>query len=213
MYKKAYISIRAYTELKEWLTDKGYNLIEFPEGDKPYPTISSHPDIYISDTGKKLIIQNEVNYKYPDYLAYNGIFLDRYFIHNLKYTSPILVNKAKIMGLELINVNQGYTKCSCVVVDGRSIITADEGIAKTLEAYDIDVLKIRTGHVKLDGFDYGFIGGASGRVENCIVFNGDLSTHPDHESIREFILRRGLEIVDFNGLELYDIGTIFVNKQ
>lgn len=210
--KNAYISCRAYKELKDWFTDRGYSLSEFKESDKPYLSISSHPDIYICDTGKKLIMQNEISNKYPDYLGYNGIFLDRYFIHNLKYTSPVLLDEAERMGLELINVNQGYTKCSCVVVDGRSIITADEGIVKKLYGYDVDVLKIEAGHVRLDGFDYGFIGGASGKVGNCIVFNGDLSTHPDHEIIREFILSKGLEIIDFKGLELYDIGTIFVDK-
>lgn len=210
--KKAYISCRAYKELKDWLTCEGYSNVELTEGERPYPAISSHPDIYICDIGKRLMMQDIVSYNYPEYLAYNGVFLDRYFIHNLKYTSPVLLKEAEYMGLELVNVNQGYTKCSCVVVDGRSIITADEGIANKLLDIDIDVLKIETGHVLLDGFDYGFIGGASGRVGDRIVFNGDLNTHPNHEMIREFILNKGLEIIDFKGLELYDIGTIFVEK-
>jgi len=206
----AYISVRAYDELKRWLSAKGYVLKEFPEGDLPYPAISSHPDIYISDTKNGLIRQYEISGNYPDYLGFNGVFLDKYFIHNLKYTSPTLISQAENMGLTLVNVRQGYTKCSCVVVDGSSIITADKGIISALSACpDIDVLGISEGHVLLDGFEYGFIGGASGRVGNSIVFNGDIKTHPDCDAIKAFIEGRGLEVVSFPGLKLYDIRIIF----
>ncbi len=210
MHKTAYISCRAYPELKNWLSDRGYELNVLHEGDKPYPAISSHPDIYMCHTGKKLLKQSDIGSKFPDYLGFNGVFLDKYFIHNLDYSSPALLKEAE--GLELINVKQGYAKCSCVVVDEKSIITADEGIVKKIQNYDIDVLKVSQGHVLLDGFDYGFIGGASGRVGNCIVFNGDLNTHLDGKAIRGFITSRGLEVVDFKGHDLCDIGTVFTEE-
>lgn len=152
----------------------------------------------------------EIKDTYPDYLGYNGIFLNNYFVHNLKCSSGILLREAERMGLKLINVKQGYTKCSCIVVDGNSVITADAGIAAKLKiCSDIDVLEIRQGFVRLDGFEYGFIGGATGKAGNCVLFNGDLEAHPDSAVIRAFIESRGLEIVDFRNLVLYDIGTIF----
>ena len=67
--KRAYISCRAYKELKDWLTCEGYSLVELTEGEKPYPAISSHPDIYICDTGQKLVKQDTVSDKYPEYLG------------------------------------------------------------------------------------------------------------------------------------------------
>lgn len=34
------------------------------------------------------------------------------------------------MGMTLVDVRQGYTKCSTVIVDETSIITYDQGIAR-----------------------------------------------------------------------------------
>ena len=111
--------------------------------------------------------------------------------------------------LELINVKQGYTKCNCVVVDGHSIITSDQGIIGTLKKYpDIDVLPICQGFVSLDGFEYGFLGGASGRVGDEIIFNGDLSAHPDYDSIGRFIASRHLQLKFFPEYPLTDVGSI-----
>ena len=51
----------------------------------------------------------------------------------------------------------------------------------------INVLLVEPGFVKLRGADTGFIGGASGRVDDEIVFNGDLSAHPNLKKITAFI--------------------------
>jgi hypothetical protein len=205
--KRAYISCRAYSETKQCLYDIGFTVIELPESSYPYPAVSSHPDMYMCAANNRIIMPE--NPKSRHYLAQNGVFLDEYFIHNLKYTAPEILSEAKAQGLELINVKQGYTKCSCAVIDGRSIITADKGIISALYRKNIDVLEIEAGHVLLDGFEYGFIGGACGRVQGCMMFNGDLSSHPDGDRIREFVKSRGIEIFEVKNKPLYDIGTIF----
>ena len=46
------------------------------------------------------------------------------------------------MGYEIINVKQGYAKCSICVVSDNAIITADKGIAKAAIQNRIDVLEI-----------------------------------------------------------------------
>jgi hypothetical protein len=69
-------------------------------------------------------------------------------------------------------VKQGYTKCSLVVVDEKSVITSDMGLAAALQRFEIDVLLISQGHVALPGLQYGFLGGASGRAGDEILFNG-----------------------------------------
>lgn len=72
----------------------------------------------------------------------------------------------------------------------------------------IDILPVQKGHVALEGFEYGFLGGASGCIDGRVYFNGDLSAHPDFEKIREFLAERGYETVYFEGEPLTDIGSI-----
>ena len=133
--------------------------------------------------------------------------------------------------LEIIDVPQGYTKCNTLIVDEYSIITSDVGIYNSCygrphltgndaaaedckscisgsPAPQLEVLLIEKGHIKLQGFDYGFIGGASGRVGDTIIFNGDITQHPDYEKITAFIESRGLKIKHFTGYPLEDIGSI-----
>lgn len=180
-----------------------------------YDAVSTHPDIYMCRMPDGKVIRSrdgEIGENYPDNIGFNAICLDKYFIHNLKYTNPRLKKAAEEYGLVPINVRQGYTKCSCVVVDGKSIITADDNICKVLsELKDVDVLKIRQGHVKLPGFEYGFLGGASGRVGDTIYFSGDIAAHPDWKNIFTFISNRDLKIKGFS-YPLEDIGSIIAEE-
>lgn len=185
---------------------------------RTYPAVDAHPDMFFCQMGisehHTIFCGNphEIGPAYPQNIKYNAVCLDGYFIHNLKYTSPALIKEVQKLGLTPVDVKQGYTKCSCVVVDGHSLITADSGIIKTLKKYpDIDVLPISQGFVKLEGFRYGFLGGASGRVEDEIIFNGDLSKHPDYEAICRFIRSRGLKVKYFPEYPLTDIGSILTD--
>ena len=116
---------------------------------------------------------------------------------------------AKAAGKIPVDVRQGYARCSSAVVDGRSVITADPGIAAALmKLGDVDVLTVEPGHVLLPGFDYGFIGGASGRVGDELIFSGDLSAHPDFRAIEAFADQRGVRLKCFPEFPLTDIGSI-----
>lgn len=72
----------------------------------------------------------------------------------------------------------------------------------------MNVLLVEPCFVKLRGADTGFIGGASGRVDGEIVFNGDLSVHPNFREITTFIETQGLGCKWFESYELEDIGSI-----
>lgn len=170
---------------------------------------------------------------YPNDICFNACCTGRYFIHNLKYTSsellsliygfempqrtshiskyscnPACFDKDTAAEMILVNVKQGYAKCSIAVVDEHSIITYDDGIAKACLGAGMDVLHIRAGHVLLPGYSVGFIGGCSGRIGDEIVFNGDLSAHPDFHIIKSFIEKRGLRCTWFSDYPLTDIGSI-----
>ncbi len=111
--------------------------------------------------------------------------------------------------LNVINVNQGYSKCSVCIVDDNSIITEDESVKNTCEKHGFDVLFIRKGFVRLDGYDYGFIGGASFKTDkDTLAFIGKVENHPDYERIRDFTSKKGIRIRSYSDFELTDVGSI-----
>lgn len=175
------------------------------------PPISCHPDIYICQlTGKKVYKgdYSKLGADYPAHAIYNGCSTGKYFIHNLKITDSDLFDASSNCNLVPIHVAQGYSKCNIVVVDEDSIITSDMGIYKATLKAGLDVLLVRPKQVILDGYPYGFLGGASGKVGDTILFNGDLSKHSDYSEIARFITDRGLRIKYFKEYPLTDIGSI-----
>ena len=111
---------------------------------------------------------------------------------------------------EYIDVRQGYARCSVCAVDDSSVITADAGIAAAAERAGITVLRISPGHVALDGFSYGFIGGASFCCGSTVYFTGSLAAHPDGSRIADFISARGKASVCLTDMQLFDIGSAVV---
>ena len=119
--------------------------------------------------------------------------------------------------IKVLGVRQGYTRCMCLPVADNSFIVSDESIARPLEAQGASVLRIREGSIKLNGFKHGFIGGTAGSIyvnvdemidQRAIVFNGDLTVHPDFAAITEFIRSRNILPVWFEDYALEDIGSI-----
>ena len=112
--------------------------------------------------------------------------------------------------IELINVNQGYTKCSCVQIAENAVITADNGIVNVLRNTEIDVLRIGKGSVRFEGAEYGFLGGASGydRDNHTVYFCGDIDRHPDSERIKRFCEIHHTKVISLSDDELSDIGGI-----
>ncbi len=206
---KIYISEDANSLLKEYLSCRNHLIVEVKKANQVYESISSHPDIFMCKINNQIIMsENDLGYAYPDNIKYNGVQVGNYFIHHTDYTASKLMSAVKAAGLTPVHVPQGYTKCNIVVVDSNSIITSDEGIKNILVPLGLQVLLISPGNVKLKGFSYGFLGGASGKIGNSVVFNGNLSAHPDYQKIADFILARGLELKYFKEYDLEDIGSI-----
>jgi len=228
--RKTYISIDAHPLLRAYLEGAGCEITEVATSGIVSPGISNHPDVFMcrlgcGDDAEVLLSPEaekmlgaapdpgagvpELGPLYPSDCLYNAACTGKYFIHKLSATSPELLKVAMSAGMALIDVPQGYAKCSVVVVDENTIITYDRGIAGACSAHPgLRVLLISPGHVKLPGFDTGLIGGTSGRVENTVIFNGDLSAHPDFAAIRELVESRGLELRYFPEYPLTDIGSI-----
>ena len=198
-----------------YLWEKEINTVVLKQDPGIRGAVTSHPDLFLCKMGVEADAplirapKGAVGSAYPENAAYCAACLDKYLIHNLKITAPEILKKARQMGKTPVHVEQGYTRCNLVVVDGRSVITADEGICRVLSGLaDLDVLKVTPGHVELPGFDTGFLGGASGRVENTMLFCGDLSRHPDYYEIVTFIMSRGLDLKFFDSFPLLDVGSL-----
>ena len=107
---------------------------------------------------------------------------------------------------EKIFVKQGYTRCSVCKINENAIITADKTIADAASSHGVDVLTISPGHVTLDGYDYGFIGGASFTYRDKIFFFGRIEDHPDHLKMRDFAEKHSAKLISLSDLPLCDIG-------
>ena len=112
----------------------------------------------------------------------------------------------------LINVNQGYTRCSTVVIGKDSFITEDSGIYKKLISKGKNCLLLEKGYVTLKGYEYGFIGGASAYIQdkNTVLFFGDITTHPDFINIKNFLKNINVDFDFISDICLTDIGGLII---
>ncbi|MDK2799477.1 MAG: hypothetical protein PWP27_994 [Clostridiales bacterium] len=197
-----------------------------------YPAVSCHPDMLIHPIGNDVLIVapdiyefiysklKPLNFKlikgksilksnYPENIAYNVARIDNFAFHNVKYTDPMIREYFEQLNIKIINVKQGYTKCSTCIVNHQAIITSDKGIAKAADNYNIDVLLIEPGHILLPGLDYGFIGGATGLIsKNLLAVSGRLDTHPNYADIIKFCSNYNVHVVNLGEQQVIDIGSI-----
>ncbi len=199
-----------------------------PDTRLPEP-VNSHADIQLLHTGKnRLFIQNEhlcagelkadfnlcmisesAGSEYPDDVRLNCTIIGNKIICNRKTVSVEILDFAEINGLTVIDTNQGYSRCSVCVVNENAIITDDKSIFTAAQFFLDDVLFISKGSIRLDGYDYGFIGGCCGKIDkDKIAFNGAIDSHKDYQQIVDFLNRNHVQCVELNNNRLTDIGGI-----
>ncbi|MCD7749821.1 MAG: hypothetical protein LUH42_07205, partial [Oscillospiraceae bacterium] len=166
------------------LTNIGYSVqTTIPQG----PSYPSDAGLCICDTGSVLFYNPKT--VSPQALALVDSYVDSY----------------------KVTVAQGYTRCAVCVVAERAIITADHGIVRAVNNNNIninmDVLEIMPGYIDLVGFDYGFIGGASFKLdENTVAFTGLLDGHPNRTEILSFLAKHSVKPVFLTNDPIFDIG-------
>lgn len=157
---------------------------------------------------KKILPSHSILSKeYPKDVPLNVFTFKKYFIHNLKYTDKVLLDYYKNSGYQMIDIKQGYTKCSSLVTNDF-ISTSDGGIYESLKDF-IPIYKIKHGEIRLQNFNYGFIGGASGVYGKKIFFTGDLSQHSSYEEILKIIKKYDYEIEILSKDPIEDFGSIY----
>lgn len=215
------VDARFVEKAKELWGDK-YEIVPSFTHEKLQKPVSSHPDMTILPVGdvfvccpesyeyyKEFLGERLISGKtalsshYPNDIAYNVLIYKNKAFGKKDYIDSVVLKELKKRDIELVNVNQGYAKCSCAMCS-NGVITADGSIFEALRKNGINSLKITPGYVKLTGYDYGFIGGASGVIDGKLTFFGDVSKHPDFLKIKEFC-----NFDYFGEFCLSDIGTIF----
>lgn len=140
------------------------------------------------------VISQRAGKSYPQNILLNCLYLNNVLYGKLSAVADEVKEYCGRNNIKLVNVNQGYTRCSTLIVSENAVITADNSIQKALDSNGAEVLKISEGHITLEGYNYGFIGGASGRIGNKIIFFGNIQNHPDFDKIKSFINEHNKDI-------------------
>ncbi|MCY1713258.1 DUF6873 family GME fold protein [Caproiciproducens galactitolivorans] len=150
---------------------------------------------------------------YPKDVALNAARIGRNLIANQKALDTVIVDYCKKHQISILSTKQGYAKCSSVIVSENAVITEDSSIAAAAAGAAIQVLKIRPGFVKLDGYEYGFLGGACGMIgKNKLVFAGSIESHPDYCKIKAFCRNLNVQLLSLTEDPLTDVGGILPLK-
>lgn len=160
-----------------------------------------------NNDGKTVIIEN-IKSPYPDDCFLNFADIGDYIICNKSILTKEIVDL--LPNKTIINVKQGYSKCSVCIVKHNTIITDDISVYNAISQYDnIKSLLVEKGSITIDKYDYGFIGGCCGLIDkDILLFNGDLSTHTDFDKIKNFLYDNNVNYIDIKGKPLTDIGSI-----
>ncbi len=175
-----------------------------------------HPDIsasflrVVEKYAEVTICSTKLVKAYPGDVPYNIACAGSWAVKHPGGSDPIIEEYLRSKNIAAAAVNQGYARCSTLIVDDSSIITADVSIHRAALCRGLSSLRIEAGHIDLPGYGYGFIGGATGPCDGMVLCAGDLSHHPDYGAITEFIESRDKKIVPLGTSYAVDLGTIFV---
>jgi len=175
-----------------------------------------HPDIphpFIKKIEKRIEIilcPSILSSEYPEDIPYNIACTGLISFHNIHFTDRLILDFHKTEKIKIAHVNQGYAKCSTMILDFNTIITDDKSIHKKAQLNGLNSLLINKGYVDLPGFNYGFIGGASGTTGENILLTGSIDHHPDYYIIMEFIEKANKKVVYLSQDRITDIGSILI---
>jgi len=147
--------------------------------------------------------------KYPLDIGLNACQIGDLIFCNIEHTDATILEYANSSGKKLINVSQGYAKCSVCVLGEKHIITADKSINEAASEAGINSLLIEPGFFELPGYDYGFIGGSCFKLNKSILaFTGTLKGHENEREILEFARKCGVDITYLTSERCIDVGSI-----
>ena len=205
----------------------GYALTVLPPFSLLASPVATHPDMLLFPLGECILL-HETYYRenkgFFDALPFSfvttsepigkdypqDILLNALPWHDTVYGHSAISQTIKGAFPRHIPVKQGYTRCSAAMV-GKGVITQDKTLFCALQANGVRSLLIRPGHIRLDGYDYGFIGGASVALsQNLTAFFGKIESHPDYIAMQAFAKEQNAELLSLSDEMLCDCGGGFL---
>ncbi len=196
------------------------------------PALSRHADLGICHIGKNIavcppdsydyyneklspygfkIIKGKTNLAchYPKDSAYNvGIVGKKCFL-NKNVCDPHLFDILTSVDYEIIDVKQGYGKCSVCPIGENAFITADMSIYKAAQKHAMDVLLVSNDSVVLSGYSNGFFGGCCGLADkHTLLINGEIGAFFGSERVINFLREKNISTKSLKKGALTDIGSI-----
>lgn len=189
-------------------------------------SVSTHPDIQIHfvdnktafcapelyDYYKRVLPGNVKLYKggkplgftYPDDCAYNIARIGNNIICNPEISDFKVLDYYKNIGYNIIAVRQGYAKCNICQLSDDLILTEDKGILHSVtKCGRINAVYMPVGSVSLSGFNYGFIGGASGFTNDTLLLCGKAT-----KELADILKKNNIKYTELSDEPLYDYGSI-----
>lgn len=234
MTRLCIIDERADNNIIEAIQVHGFQVLKAPAHPNLVGTCRSHPDIsffriapdtlvYAKDCDPAFVHtlqahgihmiagETALQPEYPYDIPYNGVRIGQYFLHNLRYTDTQVKRICQEENLTMLHVKQGYTCCSTAVVRDDLVMTADTGIYRVLQQTgQVNTLLVPPQKsIRLPGMDYGFIGGASGRMDDThFALAGHVKYLENEQQIQGFLERNGVQLINLTDQEPVDLGTL-----
>jgi len=214
------------------LGGEGFGIPECPRLARP---VAAHPDMLFSImpdgtvwTDGKYFFENKAFFEslpfydrikpsvtelapdYPMDIAFDCVYINDIVIGKGQYLACEIKNSAA----RVIDVKQGYALCSTLKTE-KFAITADKYIYNAIMDNNCEVLFISSDNILLNGYNCGFIGGASCVVESekTVVFFGNVEDHPDFFKMKEFIEKFGYVLRYPKNVPLEDFGGVKIIKK
>lgn len=225
------VDARLESNMKHNLRVRGLELLEIPSNNGLQNPVSGHPDMQMLHIRDDILVcqpqmpetlmerllkigfslhpgVTQLKPAYPFDIAYNVAIIGKVAFHNTKHTDPVAKELLEKCSIQLLHVNQGYTKCSILPVTPESFITADLSIARVASGNGFDVLLLPPQtNIRLKSLNYGFIGGTAGFInKNLLAFSGKLEALNDAETVKAFLMKHGVQWVDLGKEGIQDYG-------
>ncbi|MBE7046840.1 MAG: hypothetical protein E7396_05425 [Ruminococcaceae bacterium] len=222
------------SEIISFFKERNIDIIYSKKAECINSSVAYHPDIQIAHIDDRLYVSapeffdyykeklslygvnvlrgnRSIQSNYPDDIAYNVLRVGETSFAKNKYTDEVCLFHLNSLNIKIIDVAQGYAKCNVCVIDKNSIITSDASIYKMAKENNVDALLISPGDIKLSGFEYGFIGGASFMLnKNTLCFLGDISHHKDYDKILDFVKKRSIDVLIISREKAEDFGSVIL---
>lgn len=208
-----------------------YNLLSFSAEGFVEEPLHGHPDLFLAQINENLVVapncpkyiieyfnshsisyqlgQELVGFSYPQIARYNVSANQKYLLCNLSICDPHILKWSD--ELEIISVNQGFCRCSTLILPQNIFITSDKGIAQTLEKQKLNVHLFSDKNIVLSGYKHGLLGGCLGIDEENkrVIVSGSLATFERGKQLRLLFQDSAYDLLELGNTVLHDVGGFF----